>query len=46
MEVFIATFLDALETVDVLTASNNDVKHVKTQSAHLHYQNPRLVLKD
>ena len=31
VEVIIVTFLDAVAIVDVLTASNSDVKHVGTQ---------------
>ena len=35
MEVTIVTFLDTVVTVDILIASNNDVKLVKTQTVHL-----------
>ena len=35
MEVIIVAFLDTVVTVDVLIASNNDVKPVKTQTVHL-----------
>ena len=31
VEVIIVTFLDAVAIVDVLTASNNDIKHVESQ---------------
>ena len=34
VEVIIATFLNAIPTVDVLTASNNEVKLVKSQTVH------------
>ena len=34
VEVIIITFLDTVVTVDVLTASNNDVNFVKTQTVH------------
>ena len=34
VEVIIFTFLDTVATVDVLTASNNDVNFVETQSVH------------
>jgi len=32
VRVIIFTFLDAVATVDILTASNNDVNFVKTQT--------------
>ena len=35
VEVIIFTFLDAVATVDVLTASNNDVNFVETQARRL-----------
>ena len=34
VEVIIVTFLDAVATVDVLTASKNDVTHVETRTVH------------
>ena len=34
VEVIIVTFLDAIPTVDVLTASNNEVKLVESQTVH------------
>ena len=34
VEVIIFTFLDTVVTVDVLTASNNDVNFVETQTVH------------
>ena len=34
VEVIIFTFLDTVATVDVLTASNNDVNFVETQTVH------------
>ena len=36
VEVIIFPFLDAVATVDVLTASNNDVNFVETQTYNLH----------
>ena len=30
----IATFLDAVATVDVITANNNDVKLIETRNVH------------
>ena len=34
LRVIIFTYLDAVATVDVLTASNNDVNFVETQTVH------------
>ena len=34
VKVIIATFLDAIPTVDVLTASNNEVKLVESGTVH------------
>ena len=34
MEVIIASFFNAIVTVDVVTASNNDINFVKTQTVH------------
>ena len=34
MEVIILNFLDAVATEDVVTASNNDVHFVETQTVH------------
>ena len=34
MEVIIATFLNAIATVGVLTASKNDINFVKTPTIH------------
>ena len=34
VEVIILTFLNAVATEDILTASDNDVKPVKTQTEH------------
>ena len=34
MEMIIFTFLDTGATVDVLTASNNDINFVETQTVH------------
>ena len=34
VEVIIATFLDAILIVDVLTASNNEVKLVESETVH------------
>ena len=42
MEVIIYTFFDAVATVDVLTASNNDVNFVETQQEDWnHYSNAK-----
>ena len=35
VEVTIVTFLDAVATIDVLTASNNDVKLGESRTVHL-----------
>ena len=35
VEVIIVTFLDAVATIDVLTASNNDVKLGESRTVHL-----------
>ena len=37
VEVIIVTFFNALVTIDVLTASNNDVNFVETQTAHIRF---------
>ena len=47
VEVIIFTFLDTVATVDVLTASNNDVNFVETQTIHFAWPlNHNLVLRE